>query len=145
MKDVTIRKCRKKDLPSVIRVENESFEHPYKEEIFQMFLGHDKFLVAEQEGEVRGYILSDNRKDYGIILSIAVLPKYRGRGIGKKLMKKTFTLIDEDTVKLTLREKNLSAFRFYKQLGFKLVGIIDGYYKNDDDAILMKKDIKKYS
>ncbi|MFO7792223.1 MAG: ribosomal protein S18-alanine N-acetyltransferase [Candidatus Saliniplasma sp.] len=141
MKELTIRKCRKKDISSVINVENESFEYPYSERVFKTFLKSDKFIVAQVRDNIVGYILADTREGQGIILSIGVLPEYRRKGIGSKLMESVFGILDTEIVRLTLRKSNLSAFRFYERLGFKVVGYINGYYKNGEDAIVMKKNI----
>ncbi len=137
----TIRKCKKKDISSVIKIENQSFENPYRENIFYHFLNSDKFLVAEVEGKVVGYIICDIRGDEGLIISIAVLRNYRRRGIGKALMEKSIELLETDVVMLTLREHNRAALRFYSKLGFKIKGMLKEYYENDDDAIVMKKRI----
>jgi len=138
---LSIRKCKKKDILSVIKIENESFEYPYRENIFYYFLNSNKFLVAEVEGKVVGYIISSIRGDEGLIISIAVLPSHRRKGIGKALMEKSIELLETDVVMLTLREHNRAALNFYNKLGFKIKGIIKEYYENDDDAIVMKKRI----
>lgn len=73
------------------------------------------------------------------VLGIGLLPDWRGRGIGRKLMQ---TTIDDalkkgfSRIELTVRESNGSAIALYKKLGFETEGLkknttlIDGAYEN---------------
>jgi len=141
VKEVNIRKCEKDDISKIIKIEKESFEHPYKDEIFYYFLKNENFFVAEFKDDVIGYIMADIREGQGLIISVAVAPDQRRKGIGRKLMEKVIDNMNTDTVKLTLRTHNINAFRFYNRLGFHVKGFIRDYYENGDDAIVMEKDI----
>lgn len=82
---------------------------------------------------------SGQSRQHSGVLGVALLPEFRGNGIGRELMKRTieaawtqgFTRIE-----LTVRESNANAIALYKRLGFEMEGIrrnasrIDGAYEN---------------
>jgi ribosomal protein S18 acetylase RimI-like enzyme len=58
-----------------------------------------------------------------IIVGIAVLEEYRGKGIGKILLNKYFNKVREyeyNQVFLEVLEENVSALNLYKKVGFKI-------------------------
>jgi ribosomal protein S18 acetylase RimI-like enzyme len=73
------------------------------------------------------------------VLGIGLLPEFRGRGIGAKLMQKS---IDKAKAKgltrieLTVYERNKNAIALYQKMGFEIEGLkkngirIDGVYDN---------------
>jgi ribosomal-protein-alanine N-acetyltransferase len=69
-----------------------------------------------------------------------VKPKWRGRGLGEALLKKT---LDECRVRgarravLEVAVDNEPAIRLYLKTGFRVKGVIQGYYV-DRDAYLME-------
>lgn len=88
----------------------------------------------------------DTNRHVGV-LGLGVLPAYRGRGIGKKLMQ---AAIDSafakglTRIELTVREKNANALALYKKLGFETEGLkknssfVNGAYENDYIMALLK-------
>ncbi|MCI4456914.1 MAG: ribosomal protein S18-alanine N-acetyltransferase [Desulfurococcaceae archaeon] len=144
-----------KDLDQVIKINMISLPEHYPEffwrEIAQMW--QKIFLVAEIEGKIVGYMM--NRIEYdegffkgdivrrGHVISIAVLPEYRRRGIGRSLMIEGMRRMKEyynaDEVILEVRVSNTPAIELYKKLGFKVVRIIPRYYRDGEDAYLMAK------
>ncbi len=136
-----IRVCEEKDLEPIVEIEKESFDHPYSPYIFEKFLGSDIFLLAEVDEKVVGYIMGDIRGEYGLLVSIAVLPDFRREGIGTRLIDELIERMDVPSLRLTLRPHNRGAFDFYKNMGFRYVGVIKDYYKNDDNAIVMEKSL----
>jgi ribosomal protein S18 acetylase RimI-like enzyme len=72
-------------------------------------------------------------------LGIGLLPKFRGRGIGRQLMQTTIDAAWQygmTRIELTVREHNANAIALYKKLGFQIEGLqrnairIDGQYQN---------------
>ena len=82
------------------------------------------------------------------VLGMGVLPGFRGKGIGKRLLEETLTHAKEITclerVELCVYKSNESAIELYKKTGFEIEGEeirvrkIDGRYENE---ILMAKQI----
>ncbi|MFW5928163.1 MAG: ribosomal protein S18-alanine N-acetyltransferase [Thermoplasmatota archaeon] len=142
-KEMKIRPCMNSDLNKVIEIESECFEQPYPEDVFTEYLGDDLFLVADHKGDVLGYVISDVRKNEGVIISIAVDPSFQRQGIGKRLIDKTTDLLSTKYVVLTVRINNISAQNFYEELDFEKLYVINEYYENDEDAIVMGKKLQK--
>jgi ribosomal protein S18 acetylase RimI-like enzyme len=72
-------------------------------------------------------------------LGMGLLPKYRGQGIGRKLMQRaldTALAFGFTRIELTVRETNVNAIALYKKLGFETEGLhlkavrIEGRYEN---------------
>lgn len=82
----------------------------------------------------------------GHIVSIAVIPEARRKGIGTALMLHVMKTLKEDynvdEYYLEVRVSNIAAIRLYEKLGFKRIKVIKGYYLNGEDAYLMAKSAK---
>ena len=100
-------------------------------------------LVALHEGKVIGWcdISSLDRPVFDHIgsLGIGVIDGYRGRGVGRALMKTALAEAKQKgltRIELTVRENNIRAINLYKDLGFVTEGIhkngvcINGKYEN---------------
>ena len=75
--------------------------------------------------------------------NIEVIPEYRGKGIGTKLMSYLISLaIENRVVNITLevRISNEVARHLYKKFGFREVALRKFYY-GDEDGILMEKQV----
>jgi ribosomal protein S18 acetylase RimI-like enzyme len=100
-------------------------------------------LVALSAGEVVGWC-DALRKPRPIhahtgVLGMGMLPEFRGKGIGRKLILQTLAAAREfgfHRVELTVREDNSNAIELYKQVGFEIEGLqrdaflVDGVYAN---------------
>ncbi len=140
--EINTRICSENDINQVFEIENECFECPYPKHVFKDYLGSELFLVAENEEKVVGYIISDVRENEGVIISIAVDPDFQRQGIGKRLIQKTIENLCTEYIVLTVRVSNNKAQQFYENLGFKRFYLINNYYSNDEDAIVMGKKLK---
>ena len=89
----------------------------------------DHCLVAETEGNVVGAAWSRIMEDYGHIdrdtpsLAISLLPDYRGRGIGTRLLSGLLRLLQENgylRASLSVQKDN-PALRLYARAGFYIV------------------------
>jgi len=105
----------------------------------------DLGVVAEVNGQVVGGAWTRIIHAYGYIdentpeLAISILPKFRGYGIGTKLMNKLFKLLKENGYKQTSLsvQKDNPAIRLYKRLGYE---IVDEKYGNigHEDYLMIK-------
>ncbi len=138
---MSIRICEKEHIKQVIEIENRCFDHPYPDEVFYSYLGSELFIVYEisEDKNISGYVIGEEKAGYGVIISIAVLPSYRRRGIGTSLMKAVQSRMGAEYFFVMVRISNRSAIDFYKGLGFKKAGMIKGYYQNGEDGMVMKK------
>ncbi len=99
------------------------------------------FIVAEEGGEIVGYLMGTLLMDEARILLIAVKDKHRRRGIGSRLVKEYIESVTgrANMVRLEVRTGNLAAQTFYFKLGFRFIGMVYNYYRNGDNAYLMVK------
>ncbi len=80
----------------------------------------------------------------GHIVSVAVLPKYRRKGIGQALVNKAMKKMKLYKTKqcyLEVRKSNMAAINLYRNLGFKVSRTIRGYYADGENAYLMTKEL----
>ncbi|MBA7511492.1 hypothetical protein ES705_03488 [subsurface metagenome] len=135
-----IRKFRRSDLEEILRIEEKAFpKSPYDELIFLHYASAypDNFIVYEEgEGKgtnkIVGYIIFYPE---GHIVSIAVHPAYRRRGIGTELVTEVLK-VTKGKASVEVRASNEVAKAFYKHSGFSLRTIIPKYY-GDEDALVM--------
>lgn len=99
-------------------------------------------VVAEQE--IAGWcdVLPNSRRTVSAhcaTLGMGLLPKYRGQGIGRKLMQRTIDAalaFGFTRIELTVRETNVNAIALYRSFGFETEGLhrkavcIGGRYEN---------------
>ena len=142
---IGVRPCREADLPHVLEIERGSFPYPYSPEVFEELLKEDViFLVAEDAGGIRGYVAADVAPGgRGLIISVAVHPQYRGRGIGTRLMCEALQRLRGrcSRVMLHVAAKNSVGQAFYLRFGFKPMGLIRRYYPDGDDAIVLESSV----
>lgn len=94
----------------------------------------------------KGYISFFYQDDSCHIESIAVLPGEKGKGIGTTLMRSMEEMCrkyGKRSVVLEVREKNQRAIKFYENLGYRKMGIIENYYmmsyRGSRNAYIMEK------
>ena len=99
----------------------------------------DHCLVAEAAGRVVGAAWVRIMNDYGHVddetpsFAISLIPEYRGRGIGTRLMKEMLTMLKDCGFKQTSLavQKANYAVRMYKEVGFKIID------ENDEEFIMV--------
>jgi ribosomal-protein-alanine N-acetyltransferase len=138
----TIRECLDRDLDSVLEIERECFRFPYDRETFVRFLCSRSacFLVCVIGDAVVGYVVSDRRAGgVGSIVSIAVSPAHRRRGIGSMLLDSAIAELEDEVqvIELQVAVSNCGAIDFYNKKGFKTIKVLRGYYPDGEDAYLM--------
>lgn len=148
-----IRRANQSDLISVIEINLKTLPEHYSDYFYEAILAEmpEAFLVAETEGQHVGYIMCktehgfSNFKKLGFVkkghmVSVAVLDKYRRRGIGKALVEESIRGVRYrgcDEFYLEVRCSNTAAVRLYEQLGFEIRQQLGSYYKDGENAYLM--------
>jgi ribosomal protein S18 acetylase RimI-like enzyme len=96
-------------------------------------------LVVLSAGEVVGWcdILPKSRPVHAHVgvLGVALLPEFRGQGLGGRLMRQTLDAARAfglHRVELTVREDNKSAIALYRKIGFETEGLMRDAIKVDD-------------
>ena len=83
-----IRRFAPEDFQEVVEIESEAFSE-HNSLLYMSFYETvgDGFLVAEQDGNVVGYVVGyRSGENEGHIFSVGVKEEYRGRGIGTSLI-----------------------------------------------------------
>jgi ribosomal-protein-alanine N-acetyltransferase len=130
-------------LAPILGIEKEAFpKSPYSRFIF-LYYAHiypDNFLVyvyTDPETGLKkivGYIIFYPQ---GHIISIAVDPAYRRRGIGTELVEEVLKRT-KGRARVEVRESNEVAKRFYTRLGFAVQAVIPEYYGDEDARVMVR-------
>ena len=151
----SIRKFNMNDLQGVMQLNRTCLPENYTDffflDLYRRF--PETFFVAEQDGEVVGYIMC--RVEVGLsglglgglikkghVVSIAVSSEHRRKGIGEALVSKAIEAMKLYNAKqsyLEVRVTNDDAIRLYKKLGFEVTRTMHGYYADGEDAHVMTK------
>lgn len=141
---VAFRPMELVDLTRIEEVENLSFTTPWSRKAFYNELVLNQFAhytVVTVDGVIAGYCGFWLILDEAHITNIAIHPDYRGRGLGRALLRYVMQLAQElgaTSMILEVRVSNDIARGLYESLGFVRIGLRKGYYAdNKEDAILM--------
>lgn len=156
-----VEEAKREQVDSVIRINEICLPEHYSRYFYDDLLTRfpKTFLVARRGTEIVGYVmcrielgLSETEKlrfrRKGHIVSIAVLPEHRRRGVG--------TLLTSEAIKgmvsygaeecfLETRVSNAPAISFYQKLGFRITSMRRGYYLDGEDGYLMAMRIRARS
>jgi [ribosomal protein S18]-alanine N-acetyltransferase len=147
-----IRSLRSDRAEACARIHAAGFAHPWSSDEIARLIADASTLSAAAldpaSAGLRGFAFARLAADEAEILSIAVEPACRGRGVGRALLsdmlrqaanagaKTTFLEVDED---------NHAALTLYRHLGFIQVGERPGYYRRKDGsralAVVMRRDL----
>jgi len=132
------------DVDAILAIEQVCFPSTWSWQQFFHDVVHNPatyYLVARWGGRVVGHAGMYVSRDEAHVTTIAVLPEYRRRGIGMRLM---LGLIEEarqrgaTRMTLEVRVSNHGAQALYERLGFYSVALRRGYYTdNGEDALVM--------
>ena len=149
-----LRKFVPDDLQGVMQINRVCLPENYTDFFFmdlhQRF--PETFIVAEEENkEIAGYIMC--RIEVGLsnlglgglirkghVVSIAVLPQSRRKGVAKALINRALEGMRYYKAKqcfLEVRVTNDVAVSLYKKLGFEVTRTLSGYYSDGEDAYVM--------
>jgi ribosomal protein S18 acetylase RimI-like enzyme len=105
--------------------------------------------VAEEDGVMAGFAIvalnRNLRKDGGYLQTIEVLPEFRSRGIGEKLLSLAEVSVltrSVQTMSLHVDEDNDSAIRLYERCGYRRRGRKDNFYARGRSALLYVKQLE---
>lgn len=150
-----LRKFALSDLQTVVEINRlclpENYTDSFFVDLYKRF--PETFIVAEEDGEAVGYIMC--RIEVGLsnislgglmkkghVVSVAVMPDYRRKGVGEALVisaLEAMRLYKAKQCFLEVRVTNDSAVSLYKKLGFEVTRTIRGYYADGEDAYMMTK------
>jgi len=139
------------DLDAAAELHAEAFQQSWSGDEFASLLAQPGTFgfVARAEGPAPravGMVLARLAADEGEILTIAVSPAARGRGVGRLLMDNVLGRLHEAraaSLFLEVEETNAPALRLYRRLRFEEVGRRPAYYAGADgrrtSALVLKR------
>lgn len=141
---IHVRRMTVEDLPAVRALEAESFDQSWPATAFEHELSQNpaaRYIVVEQDGVPVAFGGLWLQFDQAHIVTVAVAPPARGRGLGRLAVHALIAVADAfqmADVTLEVRESNAAARGLYRTYGFYEVGRRKRYYAdNGEDAIIM--------
>jgi len=149
----SLRRFRPEDLDRVMHINRvclpENYATYFFMDLYERF--PETFIVAEENEEIVGYVMcriETGLPDFGLlgiakrghVISIAVLPEHRRKGIGTALMKEAMAGMRVYRAKecyLEVRVTNTPGVNLYEKLGFDASKVVHGYYADGEDAYIM--------
>lgn len=142
--DMNIRAVSESDIEALVEIEKEVFTTPWPEEAFLTEIKENKlaqYFALEVDNQLVAYGGIWLIIDEGHITNIAVREKYRGLGLGSKILEALIyycKLKEIKSMTLEVRKSNIIAQNLYKKYGFVEAGIRPKYYgDNKEDAVIM--------
>lgn len=138
------------DFNDLRKLEQESFGNDAWSflDLFAVLTFHEVVrLKAVEEGQMAGFVAGDPRPrdKLGWIVTIAVKPRYRRRGIGRALLRACEVRLQVPCVRLTVRLSNQAAIAMYRREGYVTAEIWSGYYNDGEDGMVMEKRLSNLS
>lgn len=143
---VEIFNLTKEDINAVVELEEKYLLETIGYEMLANEL-HNKyahFFVAKNDDEVIGYIggwIIDTTCD---MINFVVKEEYQRMGIGTKLyltLENKTKELGANEILLEVRINNVKAQNFYEKHGFKQIFVRTKYYKNGEDALILRKEL----
>ncbi len=140
----TVRAITDRDWECVFAIDKACFPDPWTQEMWQGELARTDLcaLALETEQGIVGFALASVLFEDAELPKIAVLPAYRGQGLGRALLSALIEVAKArgaEKMFLEVRASNLPARKLYERHGFTTLRIRERYYPDGEDGIEMKK------
>ena len=141
---VQIRWMIRRDMAEVLEIESEGFEFPWCEDDFIRCLRQRNCIgmVAEVDDRVVGFMIYELHKTRLHLLNFAVAGPFRRQGVGTQMLAKLIGKLSSQRrtrILLEVRETNLAAQLFFRELSFRAVSVLRDFYEDTtEDAYLMQ-------
>lgn len=150
---VRIRPADEDDLPALADLEAAAFPDPgspaWSRGLLASELAQATALmlvaVSASRGEVVGYASFRRVGRESELLRVAVAPRERGRGIGRRLIENGLARLREERVTtcfLEVRPTNTPALALYERLGFARISRRRRYFPDGSDALVLEVEIE---
>lgn len=144
---ISIRAGTRFDIDALLALENRCFTTDrLSRRSFMRFVskGAHNLLVADQGGEILGYVLVLFRSGTSLarIYSIAVSDAARGQGVASKLLTQAELIASKRYclfIRLEVHTDNTAALALYNKFGYKSFTHLKQYYEDGGDAEQLEK------
>ncbi|MFV2032568.1 MAG: ribosomal protein S18-alanine N-acetyltransferase [Gammaproteobacteria bacterium] len=136
------------DVPEVINLENDVYDFPWSERIFQdcIRVGYDCWL-ALQQNQIVGHAVISVAAGESHMLNLSIARQHQGKGYGKLFIHFLLDIARKKSAEimmLEVRPSNTHAINCYNSSGFNEVGCRKDYYpapEGKEDALLFARQI----
>lgn len=150
MKRFAIRAARPVDFPDILRIENRCFSpvrRASRRALAQSLRSPTQsvWLAVECRGNrsgAAGALILHHRTHSLRVNSLAVLPAYRGEGVGRLLMEHADDVARSRHcryISLEADRRDQALVHWYERLGYQTIGILADYYAPGRDAVRMRR------
>lgn len=143
---ITVTNLEKNDIPKIVELESLLLQETLGVDMLQAELHNQyaHFYCAKDQNEPIGYIGCWIIEGTCDMINFVVQKEYQRKGVGTKLFQEVLKqcLKEQATeILLEVRASNEQAISFYTKFGFKQIAIRKQYYKNKEDACILRKDL----
>jgi ribosomal-protein-alanine N-acetyltransferase len=127
-----------RDADAVAKLHAASFYRGWPRQDIEAYLADTDtptLVACDRNRKVAGFAMLRLLGDDAELMTIAVDPKYRGKGVGEALLRACFDdlmMTPSKRMILEVAADNPSALRLYDKLGFKKLSERKGYYARPD-------------
>ena len=146
--EIRIETASVKLLDKLFKIEEQCFDQEAftKRQIAYLVSDYNTIsLIAKLESEIAGFILAqieiENDTLFGHIITINVVPAFRKKGIGSKMMQEMEAILKQKGISechLEVREDNSPALKLYQNSGYQKIGRLEKYYGKAHGLYLKK-------
>jgi len=141
---MTIKKVNLQDVgKELFLIDNAAFNRDFdlkarsvEEEV--SYLQKSDIYGAYDEEKMVGFVAYEDRAGTTEIMSLAVIPEYQKKGIGKSLLSHVLAHLKDQKCELVTHPRNTPAIILYLKLGFEIYGLKENYYGDGQPRLLLK-------
>jgi [ribosomal protein S18]-alanine N-acetyltransferase len=142
----SLSEARPADAAAIAALHKVSFQRGWgEEEVYGLLIDRNVITHRAMIGRsMAGFILSRFAAGEAEILSVAIAPKQRGRGLARPLLDlnlRRLAGLGARTVFLEVDENNAPARALYRRAGFADVGRRKSYYQSGANALVLRRDL----
>ena len=147
--DISLRAATAADYDRIVAVVDDWWGRPVRHALPRLFLDHfhDTSLVAEQGGELVGFLvgfMSPSKPDSAYIHFVGVNPRSRGNGLARHLYETFFAragIEGRRVVRAVTAAHNSASIAFHTAMGFTVTDPILGYDGPSDVKVLFQREL----
>ncbi|WP_371397847.1 GNAT family N-acetyltransferase [Fretibacter rubidus] len=139
-----MRHATSSDLDTLVDIENRAFTgNRLSRRSLKMMIFNPRavMLVCDVDQHIVGYglILHRQTAQAARLYSLAIDPKFQGRGLSRSLLLTLETHTDKVAISLEVRADNQAAIGLYDSLDYVKLKTRKAYYDDGIDAVVMRK------
>lgn len=143
--NITIEKVKLEDFaPTIFKIVKQSFSRDFDpptesvQEVLDYLEGCEVYGVFDEKQAVGYFGFKLHEDDKVELKSIALLPEYQGKGIGKRMMERVQSDVGQKIIWLVVHPENVGAIASYMKSGFIPSGWKDDFFGDGQPRLVME-------